>query len=189
MCAALLGLMLVCSTMIFSPARRGLFGFAAQQRRAQRAAIEPDVDVPVAGHFHGRHAFDGPDLGHQFRGDLPGRLAQLFGQLKRSRHGHFAEIALPRLLDGYRQIEAVAHLYVCVKGAGNVLFDGMEHGNYEYSVMGSGAGGRGSGAGGGSARGRGRRGELGSFRRGAKWFHLFRFPPNWVRLVILHGGL
>jgi len=44
------------------------------------------------------------------------------------RHGHFAEIALARLLDGYRQIETVARQYVCTKGVGNALFDGMEHG-------------------------------------------------------------
>jgi hypothetical protein len=107
---------------------RGLFGFAAQQGRAQRAAIEPDIDVPVAGHFHRRHAFDGPDLRRQFRRDLSGRLSQLFGKVECGWHGHLAEVALARLLDGYCQIETVARQYVCTKGAGNVLFDGMEHG-------------------------------------------------------------
>jgi hypothetical protein len=47
--------------------------------------------------------------------------------LKRGGHGHFAKIALARLLDGYRQIETVARQYVCTKSAGNVLFNGMEH--------------------------------------------------------------
>jgi len=31
--------------------------------------------------------------------------------------------------------------------------------------------------------------ELGSFRKRWKWFHLFRFPPNWVRSAILPAGL
>jgi hypothetical protein len=43
-------------------------------------------------------------------------------------HGHLAEIALPRLLDRYRQIDAVANLYVRVEGARNLFFYGMKHG-------------------------------------------------------------
>ena len=65
---------------------------------------------------------------HQLRRDLLGRLAQLFGQLEGGGNGHLAEIALPRLFDGYRQIDAVANLYVRAKGAGDLLFNGMEHG-------------------------------------------------------------
>ena len=79
------------------------------------------------------HAFDGPDLGRQLRGDLLRRLPQLLGELKGRRHGHLAEIALPRLLDGDREIDAVAGLNVRVKRAGNSLFDGMEHGKSEYT--------------------------------------------------------
>ena len=70
----------------------------------------------------------GRDLVHQLRGDLLGGLAQLLGELESGRHRHLAEIALPGLLDGHRQIDAVADLYVRVEGAGNLLFDGMEHG-------------------------------------------------------------
>ena len=76
-----------------------------------------------------RHARDRADLVHQFGGDLPRRLAQLLGQLERRRNRHFAEIALPRLLDGHRQIDAVADLNVRAEGARNLFFNGMEHGN------------------------------------------------------------
>ena len=70
----------------------------------------------------------GPISASQLRGDFLGRLPQLLGQLKGGRHGHFAEVALPRLFDGDRQIDAVANLDVRAEGARNLLFDGMEHG-------------------------------------------------------------
>jgi len=44
-------------------------------------------------------------------------------------HGHFAECALPRLLDGDRQIHAVADLHMGAECARNLLFNGMKHGN------------------------------------------------------------
>ena len=65
MCAALLGLMLVCSTMIFSPGAGCGSGSRVQQRSSRRGAVEAHVDVAVAGHFHGGDARDGPDGGHQ----------------------------------------------------------------------------------------------------------------------------
>ena len=107
---------------------RGRFGLPAQQRIAERPTVQADVDVSVAGHVHRRHAGYGSDFIHQFGRDLFGRLAKLFGQLKGRGHGHFAEIGLPRLLDGYRQIYAVASLYVRAESAGDLLFNGMEHG-------------------------------------------------------------
>ena len=122
MCAALLGLMLVCSTMIFSPAPAGSSQFAAQQSGAVGAAVEADVDVAVAGDFHGGDAGDRADLLHQFGGDLFGRLAQLFGELEGGGDGHLAEIALARLLDWHGQIDAVADLNVRTKGARRLDF-------------------------------------------------------------------
>ena len=101
--------------MILPPVGWPDSAFAAEQRRAVGATVEADVDVAVAGHFHRRHACDGTDLFHQFRGDFLGRLAKLLGELERRRHRHFAEIALPRLLDGHRQIDAVADLNMGVK--------------------------------------------------------------------------
>ena len=128
MCAALLGLMLVCSTMIFSPDRGLGRGLAATAGRAVRAAIEADVDVPVAGHFHGRHAGNRADLVHQFGSDFARRLAQLLGQLEGRRNGHLAEIALPRLLHSNRQVDAVANLDVGVEGVRHLFLNRMEHG-------------------------------------------------------------
>jgi hypothetical protein len=48
--------------------------------------------------------------------------------LEGRRNRHLAEIALPRLLDGYRQIDAVANLYVRVERARYLFFYGMKHG-------------------------------------------------------------
>ena len=111
-------------------ARRGhTFGFAPQQCRGVRAAVEADIDVAVARHFDRRHSGNRPDFGGQFNSNLLRRLAQLLGELKRRRHGEFTEIALPRLVDGNAQVYAIANLYVCVKRVCNLLFDGMEHGN------------------------------------------------------------
>ena len=106
--------------------RRG--ALVRQQRRREGAAVEPQVDVAVAGNLHARHAIDGRHFVHQFLSDLPGGLAQGLGELERGRDRHVAQVALPRLLDGHRQVNAVADLYVCAKRAGDVLFDGMEHG-------------------------------------------------------------
>src|ERR1035441_10679861 len=40
-----------------------------------------------------------------------------------------------------------------------------------------------------TGRGRGSSGELGSFRKGYKWFHFVRVGPRkWLRLVILPAG-
>ena len=128
MCAALLGLMLVCSTMIFSPPSAVSSQFAAEQSAAVGAAVEPDVDEPVAGDLHGGDAGNGADLVHEFRGDLLGGLAQLFGELEGDRDGHVAQTALAGLLDGYGQFDAVTDQNVCTKGFGDLLFNGMEHG-------------------------------------------------------------
>ena len=114
--------------------RRRLHALAAQQVRRISAAVEPDVDVPVARHFQGGDAGDRADLRRQFRGDLLRRLAQLFRQLECRGHRHLTEIALPRLFDVDRQVDAVANLYMRVEGARNLFFYGMKHGNYEYNV-------------------------------------------------------
>ena len=108
-------------------ARSLLFGFAREQRRAIGRAVEPDVDVPAAGHFDFRDALDRANLIGQFRRDLPRRLAQLPGELERRRHGHFAEFALPGLLHGQRQIHPVTGLNMRSEGAQDLLFNGMKH--------------------------------------------------------------
>ena len=113
---------------LFAGRLRGSSLSPRKQGGAVGAAVEPHVDVAVAGHLHGRDARDGADLVGQFGGDLLRRLAQLLGELERGGHGHFAEIALPRLLDGEGQIDAVARLNVRTEGARNLFFNGMEHG-------------------------------------------------------------
>ena len=120
--------MLVCSTMIFSPRAFGFVAIAAQQGRAVRAAVEADVDVAVAGDLHRGDAGDRADFVGQFGRDLLRGLAQLLGELEGGGHGQFAEIALPRLLDGDVQIDAVTGLNVRVESARDLLFNGMEHG-------------------------------------------------------------
>ena len=110
-------------------------GVAAQQRRAVRAAVEPDIDVAVAGDFHRRHALDRAQFLHQFGGDLLRGLPEQLGQLERRGDSHLAEIALPRLLNGDGQIYAVAHLDVRMKGARNLFFNGMEHGNSSIAAQ------------------------------------------------------
>src|SRR5262249_50979431 len=112
----------------------GLGELSTQQVRGIGAAGQADVDVPVAGHFQGTDAGNGPDLRRQLGSDLFGRLAQLLRQLEGRRHGHLTEIALPRLFDVHGQIDAVASLYVRVEGACNLLLYGMEHGNYQYNL-------------------------------------------------------
>jgi len=109
------------------------FFFAPQQRRCVSAAVEAKIDIAVTRHFERRHAGYRPDLGGQLGRDFLRRLAQSLGKLERRRHRDFAEIALPRLLDGDTQIHAVANLYVRVKRVCDLLFDGMEHGNLEYN--------------------------------------------------------
>jgi hypothetical protein len=42
-------------------------------------------------------------------------------------HRHFAEIALPGLLDGNRQVDPIAGLNVRAKCLRNPLFQGMKH--------------------------------------------------------------
>ena len=85
--------------------------------------------IAVAGHFHGGDAGDGADLRHQFGGDLLGRLAQLFGELEGDGDGHFAEIALARLLHAAPPVRRRSGSE-CVHGKrfGDLLFNGMEHG-------------------------------------------------------------
>ena len=112
---------------LFAGGRRGC-GIAAQERSAIRAAVEPDIDVAVAGHFERGDAWDRADLLDQLRGDLLGRLPELFGELECNRHGHLAELSLPRLLDGDRNLDAVADQNVGAESVRNLFFNGMEHG-------------------------------------------------------------
>jgi hypothetical protein len=92
MCAALLGLMLVCSTMIFSAERCPLRPrFPVEQRGAVISAVEPNVQIPVPGDFDTRNAFDRAPGSQQFRRDRLGGFLQLPRELERRRQRNFAE--------------------------------------------------------------------------------------------------
>ena len=60
MCAALLGLIAVCSTMTLSPCA-GAGGLRRQPPRRERAARQVDVQIPVRRGFHARDAVDRAD--------------------------------------------------------------------------------------------------------------------------------
>ncbi len=108
--------------------RRFVYRAASQQACPISPAIQADIDVAVAGHFHRRHARNRADLLHQLLCDFARRLPQLFGKRESRRHGHLAEATLPRLLHGDRQIYAITDLDVGAEGARNLFFNSMKHG-------------------------------------------------------------
>ena len=101
MCAALFGLMAVCSTIVLpeSPpgvARAGVAEHAPQVRRA----VEVDVQV-AGGRCRGpRHAVEGAQRIRQLPRDDARRLAQDARQLERHGDGEVAQVAVRRVLDG-----------------------------------------------------------------------------------------
>ena len=84
MCAALLGLMLVCSTRIFPAGicdERFLVGGESSR---QPGAIDLDVEIAGRRNLHLGDAFDGPDLGANGFGDLQRSRTQRLGEGKES---------------------------------------------------------------------------------------------------------
>ena len=123
MCAALFGLMLVCSTMIFSVDCSTATRLRSEEAGAVRGAVEADIDVAVAGHFQRRDALDQTDLGNQLLRDFLRRLAQLLRQLKRDRNGQFAEVRLLGLLNDDLRLYAVTNCNMGLKRLLNTLFE------------------------------------------------------------------
>ena len=113
----------------FPAGARRLTLFAAQQRRAIRAAIEADIDVAVAGHFHRRHPGNLTDRLHQLFGNLLRRLFQALRQLKRDRDRYFAKRPLPRLFQRKSGIDAELRPQTVAKRRVNGFLQGMKHGN------------------------------------------------------------
>ena len=108
MCAALLGLMLECSTRILPSGldRRLLVG--EQEPRPRLGALDAGVDVAGAGDFELLETFERTDSADDLFGNLARRLAQLFGQFEGERHGVLAEFDLGRLFDDdLRQVERI----------------------------------------------------------------------------------
>jgi hypothetical protein len=93
MWAALLGLMLVCSTMIFSPATADL-GFGSAQAGGVAGAIQADVDVTRAGDLQRGDAFHRRQRSDDLLSDLARRLLQRLRQRKAHRQRQLAELAI-----------------------------------------------------------------------------------------------
>ena len=105
MCAALFGLIAVCSTMVFSVRRpgSGCADVAPQPRDQKRRPIEKHVQVAV------RRGVDARDAGHGLRRrrellrDRPRRLLEHARQLEGDRDGQIAQRAVGRHLDRKRR--------------------------------------------------------------------------------------
>ena len=96
-CAALLGLMLVCSTSECRCSRRRLELAARGNRRTRRAAIQPRIDVARTGDLEAGEAVNRAQRRHHLLGNLARSLAQLARQLKGQRQRILAELHLRRL--------------------------------------------------------------------------------------------
>jgi hypothetical protein len=96
MCAALFGLIAVCSTMTFGP--------VAAPLREKRGAIEKDVEVAVRRRIDARDALDRSERRGQLLRDDAWRLAQPSGELERDGQRRIAQRAARRRLDDQRRM-------------------------------------------------------------------------------------
>ena len=118
MCAALLGLMLVCSTRRVALMRLGRrlgVGGDTMQRCARGGAVEKRVDVARAGDFESGEAFDGTERSNDFLRDDFGRLAQCARELQGDGRGDFAETQVGRRLQ--RDVGDVESVFFFQDGA------------------------------------------------------------------------
>ena len=108
MCAALLGLMLECSTRILPAGIVYPGSLIGEQRDGQLGAFHAGIDVAGPGDFDLLEALDRPDAADDLFGDLAGRLAKLLGEFKGERHRVLAQFHFRRLLDhDFRQVEVI----------------------------------------------------------------------------------
>ena len=115
-------------------AGRGVVALAGEQSRAVRAAVEPHVDVAVAGDFHGGDTGDVSGGLDQFRSDFAGWLLQFFGQLEGDGQGQFAEGRLFGLLNGDFGLDTVADTHEVPKRGLYLLFLDMKHGTLSITA-------------------------------------------------------
>ena len=110
MCAALFGLIAVCSTMVLPACGAGAGRAPARPSRAQqeRRPIEEDVQVAVGRGLDAVHAGHGADLRGQLLGDDARRLAQAAGQVERHGRAEVAHRAVGRRFDGNRDARVLA---------------------------------------------------------------------------------
>ncbi len=99
-CAALLGLMLECSTRILpggSSTLRLLIG--SQSSGCDGGAVDAGVDVSRAGKLELFKTFDRTNAGDDFFGNFARRLAELLGEFEGEGERVFSHLDLGRLLD------------------------------------------------------------------------------------------
>jgi len=95
MWAALLGLILVCSTITFGAVGDDVFA-SPRSNPAPNARVEPHVEIPVAGYFERGDARYRPHLGGQLRGESFRGAWRNCWQAGRRRERHVAVSPLPR---------------------------------------------------------------------------------------------
>ena len=99
MCAALLGLMLECSTSTLPVGTSAAGFFVGGERRGQLGAAYANVDVPAAGHLESFKARNRTDPGDDLFGNLARSLAEFPGEFESERQRVLAKFDFRRLLD------------------------------------------------------------------------------------------
>ena len=136
MCAALLGLIAVCSTMVFSRGRptsaAAVAGVRAERAAQECGAIEEDVHIAVGGGVEPRDTRDVRQRRDEVLRDGARGLAQVARQLEGDRTGQVAQRTAGRLLqDDGRQgggIQPEAGGQRVAKGRANGRVKGQQHG-------------------------------------------------------------
>ena len=103
MCAALFGLIAVCSTMVFSAGAGNGRDLAAKARQKKRAPVEKEIEVAVRRGVDARDARDRLHGGRELLRDGARRLLERSRELEGDRHGQVAERAVGRHLDRKRR--------------------------------------------------------------------------------------
>ena len=103
MCAALFGLIAVCSTIVFSTAGAIRRDLPTHARGEERRPLEKQVQIAVRRGDDAGDARDGAERLRQLLRDRPRRLAQRARQLEGDRDREIAERARRRHLDGERR--------------------------------------------------------------------------------------
>ena len=106
MWAALLGLMLECSTKILPEGESSSLAVGRSPiHSSDLRPIHSRIDVSRAGQFKLLEAFNRTDAGDNFLGDLARRFAKFFRQFESQRERVLTELNFRRLLDDdFRQL-------------------------------------------------------------------------------------
>ena len=122
MCAALFGLMLVCSTIVLPPpCAAGRPILLGSQLGRISGPVQEQVDVTRARHFGPRHARRCSELRCDFLGDLPGRPPQFARQLHCQRQRQVAHLKARRLAQRRLRLRPVLPPHELLRGLLNLL--------------------------------------------------------------------